>query len=38
MHLRHLTAESAYLTTCASLVWPTGVSKCGSHTYIISCA
>jgi len=30
---RHLTAVIIKLIARTSLVWPTGVSKCGSHTY-----
>ena len=33
MHQRHLTAEITELIVRTSLVRPTGVSKCGSHTY-----
>jgi len=33
MHQRHLTAEIIELIARTSLVVPTGVSKCGRHTY-----
>jgi len=33
MHQRHLTAEITELIARTSLVRPTGVSKCGRHTY-----
>ena len=33
MHQRHLTAEITELIARTSIVTPTGVSNCGSHTY-----
>ena len=33
MRQRHLTAEATELIARTSLVIPTGVGKCGSHTY-----
>jgi len=33
----NISQQSAKLMACTSLVWPTGVSKCGSHMYTVPC-